>query len=255
MWLGSSKKFRESIIPPADPGPNYAKFMDDYTAKEAEGYKVKLAVQSALILDHSQVAIPNGTIQDASSIHNGCYFFTIFGRLFADLILSFQDHRNSQRFFQSDEITCESAFKVIEVELELMYNKLHTKAVVTYSRLGFYLKLVTISFTLSAFVMFCCLILIDKAHIDYDRIITLMLFIGAIILEIYAIFVLLCSSRVMLWLSKHKNWKVDLLCKFISCLQTCFKLSLTKRWSNLMSQFNLISFALKGKKGIYASAS
>ncbi|TKY51750.1 hypothetical protein E2542_SST23269 [Spatholobus suberectus] len=44
LWLGSSKKFRESILPPPDPGPNYAKFMDDYTAKKSEGYKVALDV-------------------------------------------------------------------------------------------------------------------------------------------------------------------------------------------------------------------
>ena len=48
----------------------------------------------------------------------------------------------------------------------------------------------------------------------------------------------------MHWLSKHKNWIVNLL---ISCFQTCYKLSHAKRWSNLISQFNLISFCLKGE--------
>ncbi|TKY51749.1 hypothetical protein E2542_SST23268 [Spatholobus suberectus] len=124
-----------------------------------------------------------------------------------------------------------------------MYDKLYTKAVITYSRLGIFLKFVTFFCTLSAFITFCCLI--DKAHIDYDRIITLVLFTGAIFLEIYAIIVLLSSSWAMLWLSKHKNWKMDLLYKSILCFQRCFKLSHTKRWSNLMSQFNLISFCLK----------
>ncbi|TKY51754.1 hypothetical protein E2542_SST23273 [Spatholobus suberectus] len=39
LWLGSSEKFRKSILPPRDPGPNYAKFMDDYTAKKLKDIK------------------------------------------------------------------------------------------------------------------------------------------------------------------------------------------------------------------------
>ncbi|XP_029128491.1 uncharacterized protein LOC109805296 isoform X2 [Cajanus cajan] len=247
LWLGSSKKFRESILPPADPGPNYAKFMDDYTAKKAEGYQVELKVESTpLLLDHSQGAIANESIQDASSLHNGFYFFTIFECLFADLILSFQDHHTSQNFFQQEKISWNETFQVIEVELGLMYDKLYTKAVVTYSRLGIFLKFVTFFCTLSAFVTFSCLI--DKAHIDFDRLITLLLFAGAIFLEIYSVIVLLSSSWTLHWLSKHKtNWKVDILHKSISCFQRCFKLSHTQRWSNLMPQFNLISFCLKDK--------
>ncbi|XP_028183418.1 uncharacterized protein LOC114370309 [Glycine soja] len=242
LWLGSSQKFRKSILPPPDPGPNYAKFMDDYTAKKAEGYKVKLKVEpTSIVLDHSPGAIANHNVADASSLHDGFYFFTIFERLFADLILSIQDHQNSQHFFKN--ISWNDAFQVIEVELGLMYDKLYTKAVVTYSRLGFFLKFVSTFCTLSAFVTFCCLI--HKAHIDYERIITLVLFAGAIFLEIYAVIVLLSSSWAMLWLSKRKNWKVDLLHRSISCFQRCFKLSHTKRWSNLVSQFNLISFCLK----------
>ncbi|KAK7391531.1 hypothetical protein VNO78_19947 [Psophocarpus tetragonolobus] len=212
LWLGSSKKFRESILPPPDPGPNYAKFMDDYTAKRAEGYKVKFKVEpTPILLGHSQGPIANDSIPDASSLHDGFYFFTIFECLFADLILSIQDHHNSQHVFQN--ISWTQAFKVIEVELGLMYDKLYTKAVVTYSRPGIFLKSVTFFCTLSAFITFLCLI--DKAHIDYELIITLVLFAGDIFLEIYAVVVLLCSSWAMLW------------------------------WSNLASQLNLIGFCLK----------
>ncbi|KAL5195580.1 hypothetical protein HKD37_20G057409 [Glycine soja] len=241
LWLGSSKKFRESIHRPPDPGPNYAKFMDDCTAKIAEGYKVELKVESTPILsDHSLAAIANESVPDALRLHYGFYFLEIFECLFADLILGFQELQESQHFFQNK--SWEHAYKVIEVELGLMYDKLYTKAVVTYSRLGLFLKIVTFFCTLSAFIAFLCLI--DKAHIDCDQIITVVLFAGAIFLEIYAGIVLLSSSWTMHWLSKHKNWIVNLL---ISCFQTCYKLSHAKRWSNLISQFNLISFCLKGE--------
>lgn len=242
LWCGSSEGFRESILPPPDPGPNYAKFMDDYTAKEAEGYGVSLDVETTPILsDYSQGEIANEIIPNASSLSDGFYFFKIFECLFADLILSLQDLRNSRDFFQNKGWN--QAFQVIEVELELMYNKLYTKAVVTNSERGIFLKSLSFFCTLSAFVSFY--FLIDEGYIDYDHIITFALFIGAILLEIYAVVVLLSSSWSMLWLSKFKNWKVDLLYKFIWCLQKCFKLSHTIMWSNHMSQFNLISFCLK----------
>ncbi|XP_027367202.1 uncharacterized protein LOC113873329 [Abrus precatorius] len=244
LSYGSSQKFRESILPPPDPGPNYAKLMDDYTAKKAEGYKVsfgEVIETTPIVLGHSQGAITNDPIPDASSLHDGFYFFKIFKCLFADLILSFQDHKSSQGFFQNK--TWDYAFKVIEVELGLMYDMLYTKAVLTYSHLGIFLKFVSFSCTLSAFITF--FFVIDKGPVDYDRIITFVLFAGAIFLEIYAVIVLLSSSWVMLWLSKHKNWRVNILYRIISRFQKCFKLSHTKRWSNLMSQFNLIRFCLK----------
>ncbi|PNY01017.1 hypothetical protein L195_g024304, partial [Trifolium pratense] len=256
---GSSDGFRESILPPPDPGPNYAKFMDDYTAKKDEGYHVTLDEineTTPLVLDHNsqgETGIPNANIPDAQALRDGFKYYNIPECLFADLIFSFQDHKSSQFFFHSSN--WKDAFKAIEVELGLIYDMLYTKAVVTYSYRGILLKSVSFFCTLFAFIAFSFLIFkqsVDNKldfkghkHWNYDMIITFVLFIGAILLEIYAVIVLLSSSWVMNWLRKHKNRRVDLLYKFIWFCQFCFKLSHTIRWSNQMSQFNLISFCLK----------
>ncbi|XP_027189010.1 uncharacterized protein [Cicer arietinum] len=256
---GSSNGFRESILPHPDPGPNYAKFMDDYTAKKDEGYHVTLDEvneTTPMVLDHNsqgETNIPNPNIPDAQALHDGFKFYNIPECLFADLIFSFQDHTNSQLFFQ--KAMWKDAFKVIEVELGLIYDMLYTKAALTYSYRGIFLKSVSFFCTLSAFFTFSFLIFKQHLynelgfkghkHMNYDLIITFVLFIGAIILEIYAVIVLLSSSWVMNWMSKHKNKRVDLLYKFISFCQICFKVSHTIRWSNKMSQFNLIRFCLK----------
>lgn len=260
LWCGSSKGFRESILPPPDPGPNYAKFMDDYTAKKAEGHGVTLGEvieTTPIVLHHSQGAIANQEIPNASSLHDGFKFYKIPKRLFADLILGFQDHKSSQIFFRGTD--WEHAFEVIAVELGLMYDVLYTKAALTYSPRGISLKFVSFSCTLSSLIAFSCLIYKGPVnydpsinghkhkHINYDLIITFVLFIGAIVLEIYAVIVLLSSSWAMLLLSKHKNRSVDLLYKFIRFFQKCFRLSHTTMWSNLMSQFNLIRFCLKNE--------
>lgn len=141
---GSSDGFRESILPPPDPGPNYAKFMDDYTAKKDEGYHVtfdEINETTPLVLDpNSQggTKILNTKIPDCQALRDGFKFYNIPECLFADLIFSFQDHKSSQYFFQDSN--WKDAFKAIEVELGLIYDILYTKAVITYSYRGIFLK-------------------------------------------------------------------------------------------------------------------
>ncbi|KAK2633021.1 hypothetical protein EUGRSUZ_L00711 [Eucalyptus grandis] len=40
LWLASSSKLKESMLDPADPSPNYPRFMEEYTLKQAEGFHV-----------------------------------------------------------------------------------------------------------------------------------------------------------------------------------------------------------------------
>jgi len=276
LWSGSSKGFRESNLPSPDPGPNYAKFMDDYTAKKYEGYHATLDEvndTTPSVLDHNsrgETQIPNPNIPNAQALHDGFKFYKIPECLFADRILSFQDQKSSQIFFQS--IDWKHAFEVIAVELGLMYDMLYTKAVLTYSKCGIFLKSVSFFCTLSALITFSCNIYkvninqhhlhtigpkpknddlntkgYNYKHINYDHIITFVLFTWAILLEIYAVIVLLSSSQAMFWFSKHNNWRANLLHKSISWFQKVLKLSHTATWSNLMQQFNLIRFCLKNE--------
>ncbi|KAL2324970.1 hypothetical protein Fmac_024028 [Flemingia macrophylla] len=241
LWLGSTNKFRKSILPPPDPGPNYAKFMDDCTARKDQGYKVELKIEeSTSLLQNNSTS----TVPAAPPLNSGFYFLKIFEGLFADLILGIQEQRESRRIFLTYK-TWKPAFKVVEVELGLMYDKLYTKAVVAYSLPGLILKLVTFICTLSAFITFCWLI--DEPYKDSDQLITLVLFVGAIFLEMYAIIVLLSSSWARFWLSENKiNWKLNFDFDFLTFLQKrSNKLFHPARWSNLISQYNLLDFCLK----------
>nr|POE90716.1 hypothetical protein CFP56_72012 [Quercus suber] len=42
LWSANSEKFRESMPSPPDPGPNYARYMEEYSSKKDEGFKVSL---------------------------------------------------------------------------------------------------------------------------------------------------------------------------------------------------------------------
>ena len=245
IWVlrsASNDVFRDSMLPRPDPGPNYAKFMDGYSAKKAEGFKISVGT-----ITDTPTVVRRNNFPDA--LHEASYFFRIFKRLFADLILSFQDRENSRSFFLHTEMSYKKAFEVIEIELGFMYDLLHTKASLIHSRLGSICRFVSLSCTISTFIAF---LIVDKTdHTKTDKIITLLLLVGAIVLEIYAVIVLLSSDWTMLWLSKQKKPLVGLISKansfFQSCFGLCFLVPRNKRWSNSMEQYNLTGHCIKLK--------
>ena len=245
----SSSHFRDAMLPRPDPGPNYAKIMDGYSLKKAEGYDVSLCrgIETSQLVNHSPPAAINSIVPDAAILQAAFYFFNNFKRLFADLILSFQDRQYSQSFFQST--SWEQVFMVIETELGFMYDVLYTKSAVVYSRFGSLLRCISLSFTISVLIAFSS---IDRnRYSTTDVIITYWLLAGGIVIEIYAIAVLLSSDWTELWLSKHKNPVLNLLYRTLLSRRLCFQvpylLPEKSRWSDSMAQHNLISICLKDK--------
>lgn len=245
----SSNHFQDSMLPRPDPGPNYAKFMDVYSLKKAEGYNVSLCmgIEASKLVNRSPPAAMNSIVPDAAILQAAYYFFNSFKQLFADLILSFQDRRESQSFFQNT--SWEEVFRVIETELGFMYDVLYTKAAVVYSKLGCLLRFITSSFTIAVLIAFSR---IDTRPCGKPEvIITYCLLVGGIAIEMYAIAVLLSSDWTELWLSKHKNPLVVRLHRALFnrklCFQVPYLLPAKRRWSDSMRQHNLISKCLKDK--------
>ena len=238
----SSEHFRDSMLPHPDPGPNYARFMEEYRSKEDEGFKVcsEKNLDTLIEEDHSNAAMENNSrIPEAGILSKAYIFFEIFKKLPADLILSFHDIKKSQCFIQ--ESSCDEAWKVIEVELGFMYDVFYTKAVLVRSFVGCVLHLITFSCTIAVFVAF---FMIEKhIYLRVDVIITYILLVGAILLETYAVIVLVCSDWTILWLSKYRNFGVYLLYCVISLIPSLRE----KRWSNSVGQHNLISYCLEDK--------
>ena len=97
--------------------------------------------------------------------------------------------------------------------------------------------------------MLLAFLIVDKhAFSTADIIITYVLLVGAILLEIYAVLVLVTLDWTILWLSNHKNSVVDFFYTTISSIP----LSKNKRWSNTMGQYNLIKYCLKEKPTKYS---
>ncbi|GMY34780.1 hypothetical protein FCV25MIE_30022 [Fagus crenata] len=254
IWVlrsGSSENFKAKSLRKADPGPNYARFMEEYHTRKKEGFDVQSRpfFPSTVVPDISFKALPNVLIPDATTSQYAYKLFETFKHLFSDLILSFQDIKNSQSFFQ--KASHEEAFKVIEIELGLMYDVFYTKAFKVYSRAGGILRIISFSSTLIVLLVFLIIINKDDYSKDYI-IISYVLLCGAIILEIYSVLLLLKSDWSMLWLSKHKSAMVDLLYKAIKPIPLLRDGN--KRWSNTMGQYNLIKYCLEHKPAVKCSA-
>nr|POE85028.1 hypothetical protein CFP56_52988 [Quercus suber] len=176
----SNEQLRESMRIPLKSDPNYSKFMREYTLKKFEGFHVNAS--------HVVHMVENDSIADAILV-KADDFFQNFKRLFVNLILSTDERSKSRDFFIN--ISLDGAFKVIEMELGLMYDILYTKAKIIHS----------------------------------------------------------FQDRTDIWLSRHATTSIPqaIIHKAITCLQ----LPKEPRWSNSMSQFNLLSFSLKNKHTVF----
>ncbi|KAJ6858881.1 hypothetical protein NC652_041239 [Populus alba x Populus x berolinensis] len=135
--------------------------------------------------------------------------------------------------------TAENAFKVVEIELGLIYDMLYTKAPLIYSRAGIILRSISFLLTFTALISFQ--ILIDKhAYSTIDTTITYLLFAAAVFLEFYAFLCLVFSDWTMIWLSDEGGNALS------SALYSPIrKLTKSKRWSRSIAQYNLISSSIE----------
>ncbi|CAN4105120.1 unnamed protein product [Withania somnifera] len=234
-----TENLRDSMLTPPDPGPNYAKFMEEFTLKKAEGFYVVAdeVKEIPVPIDHCyHTGKPKSLL-----ICEAYDQFQTFKRIFVDLILSFHDRDNSQSYFQ--KLTPKEAFDVIEAELGFAYDIFYTKAPIVYTPLGYIFRAVTFSCTFSSLCWFSLCKETSKYHI-LDLILTYLLLIVAILLEIYALIISLKSDWTKNWLSKGK--KVGKVHQFLLS-KLCQQRSDERRWSNCTTQYNLLSYCVEFK--------
>ncbi|MBA0638496.1 hypothetical protein Godav_029198 [Gossypium davidsonii] len=237
LWRASAGELRDSMLTSLDPGPNYPKLMDEYSLRKFEGFVVTIEEleEDAQELD---ITAPEKT-SDQDNIIKATAMFQIFKRLFADLILSFKDKEKSQYLFEN--MLPEDAFDVVAIELGFMYDLLYTKAMVNYTRPGLVCRFITVLLTCLVLGLFS----IDNLN-KYEKAdvcITFLLLVIAILLEIYAAFLLLCSDQTSHWLIKNNK-------TFIIRATRCLTFLIDrKRWSGRISQYSLLGHCLEERPG------
>ncbi|KAG8053922.1 hypothetical protein GUJ93_ZPchr0001g30640 [Zizania palustris] len=184
---------------------------------------------------------PGGAHGVRRARRHGAPLLHTFRRLFVDLILSFQDRTDSLAFFR--RLQRDQAYKVVEIELLLMYESLHSKSSIIHGPTGRYLRIFTLAAPVLSLLIFSTT---DKgSYKPVDVAVSYVLLIGAIFLEIYAILLMAISP-----------WSFADLRKQDKCLPVAnsvfravrfFLPEARPRWSNQMAQYNLISYCLKDR--------
>ncbi|KAG1347205.1 1-phosphatidylinositol 4,5-bisphosphate phosphodiesterase beta-1 [Cocos nucifera] len=241
LMCASMDNLRNSMVTPPDPGPNYAMFMEEYASMSAAGLQAEIEVEKepetqprARSLDTDAKEISTKEI-----LSNAHRFFHTFKRLIVDLILTFHDRNESRSFFLQLRDPLQ-AFKVIEIELSFIYEVLYTKSTVIHTVVGPFLRGITFFSILSALLLF----LFTKKHgyTDIDIAITYILLGGALVLESYAVGLLVFSEWAFLKLKDLKQYRLS---NMIFASISFFRPTNRPRWSDAMAQHNLISFCLE----------
>ncbi|PQQ05232.1 uncharacterized protein Pyn_22241 [Prunus yedoensis var. nudiflora] len=261
LYLASLDNFKESMLKKPDPGPNYAKLMEEYSSKK----EAKLPTHIELTAERSKdfrtvtyVAEKGDMENDLAMVRHAYHFYKIFRGLIVDLIFSFHERFESRAFFH--DIEAEAAFRLIAIELNFVYEALFTKAVVVHSRRGCIFR--AISFTAVSIALGFFYKLEKHDYHKFDVGITYTLLFGALGLDSIALFMLIFSDWTVAALKKSwQNFFVAaMLKKYLSfkrpnwptntntsCL-IWIKQILFRRWYESVSAFNLIDYSLKERE-------
>ncbi|XP_057497322.1 uncharacterized protein LOC130782037 isoform X2 [Actinidia eriantha] len=139
----------------------------------------------------------------------------------------------------------ENSFKLIEIELGLIYDMLFSKVGTIFTLWGSTLRSISFSCLVSVLVLFF-LIEMPPGHLEGDVPITIILLVGAIILEIAGILVQLVSDWVIVWACKYPGRLANLVLRVHE-----FLISEHKRWSGFMGQLSFLNFCKEYKPTRY----
>lgn len=193
LYCASANTFRDSLLTKPDPGPNYAKLMGEYISKK----DAKLPTRIEMLPAPERVikAVNRMKANELAPLEVVQYafrYFTNFKGLVVDIIFSFRDRNQSRDFFLARN--SKDAFRVVEVELNFLYDVLFTKLPVVYYKAGFCCRAVSVGAIVTSLVIFHY---IDKKKFNpegFEVGITYTLLIGGIVLEIIAFIMLVFSD-------------------------------------------------------------
>lgn len=238
LFSASEKRFRDSI---PENQTSESKIMEECNLRQLEGYHVTVHQVLEVEVPVFDDSVPN--CDDAIEILMAHSFLEMVKRLFADLILGFQDRDASRAIFESTDIHWNKALKVVEIELGLIYDAMYTKAMVVYSSWGVAGRIIGSFLILGVLVM----VSLDKGlagknSSKIDQTITLVLLVVALLLDSCAFGELLLSDQTAHRLIISKKFT---LLRSINCIRTIIPTNWgrkRRRWSGTMKQYSLLSF-------------
>lgn len=266
LYLASLDKFKDSMIQRPDPGPNYAKLMEEYAAKKV----MKMPTQIIKIEEpekdpKASAKVKPDDLTELNILQYAYKYFNIFKGLVVDLIFTFQQRAESKRFFS--ELKPGEALRILEVELNFIYEALYTKAEILHNWIGVIFRFIALGCIIAALRIFRYT---DKKDYEgFDVGLTYALLIGGIALDCIALIMFCLSDWTFVRLRKMKDEVDDPDTKFDKFLNRilgfrgglkterykCFKTDKTchevldtffmvRRWSEYVHAHNLLEYCL-----------
>ncbi|KAH0850952.1 hypothetical protein HID58_090298, partial [Brassica napus] len=163
-------------------------------------------------------------------------YFNIFKGLVVDLIFTFQQRAESKRFFS--ELKPDEALRILEVELNFIYEALYTKAEILHNWIGVIFRFIALGCLIAALRIFQYKD--KKDYGDFDVGLTYALLIGGIALDCIALIMFCLSDWTFVRLRKMKDEdRTDKTCHEV--LDTFF---MVRRWSEYVHAHNLLEYCL-----------
>jgi len=209
LYSGSVDGFRNKILDPPEPGPNYAKLMTEFDSKKKAGLVVEIDIANGEAEQAHEEMEKQETkrlvLDSKKTVEARAYeFFLVFRRLFVNVILSFKERRLSQAFFlERGTTTPKEAFEVIEVELNFIYDMVYTKAPLAHKKVGWVLRCICSCCLVSALVIFFFLDKPGHQILLVDVGITYALLLGGLALDVVALLMIFFSNRAKVYLEER----------------------------------------------------
>ncbi|KAL7204004.1 hypothetical protein ACSBR2_017130 [Camellia fascicularis] len=157
------------------------------------------------------------------------FFYKDFKRFMGSTSFSPEQRQFTRHFFLKR--SAHDAFKILEMELRIVHDALHTKVVAAQRNIGSILRVISASSFLVACLLF---FLHDKrGFLIIDIIITYVLIFGAIVLEILSLLMIHLSDWYLI-AYKHYNWAKCIAAAIVN----------RRRWLESISKFNIICYIL-----------
>ncbi|KAF8011378.1 hypothetical protein BT93_J1858 [Corymbia citriodora subsp. variegata] len=264
VWVlraASDKHFRDSLAE-SQPRRKYSnKILEECGLKGAEGYSV-VPHQVIEVRDDAVIMINDAIVDllsqkpssrkdedqeykgDVRALLAAHSLVNTSQRLFADHSFSLEERDTCLSILHTclsklhdKRKHCVEVFKIIEIELSLIYDVFYAKAKAVYTSWGFICRL-AISFSICVSLVVFSL-LDRRRYLKTDIWLTFLLLGAAIFLELYALSHIFFSDRFTCWLIKNKQSAV------FNIVNRIQPLSKRRRWSNSIGQYSLMRCSFK----------
>ncbi|KAK7305134.1 hypothetical protein VNO77_43034 [Canavalia gladiata] len=193
-------------------------------------------------------------LDDVSVVTLAFLLFHVYKMVFVETKVRYTKRFVNEYF---DNLTAIDALRVVEVELNFIYEALYTKASLVHNKVGFFFRFVSITCVVVALILFA----FDQKHgcNEFDVRVTYILLYGAVALDVVSFFILIFSDHTFACLNitilddSYQNGNFRWIRNLYTFIFRCFlKLRRPKccpRWPESISGFNFISYCLHKRKG------